>query len=175
MKKWLQLKIILTSMAFLPKKIFKKPTSYLVYILEWETEGLVCGPLWWVDVVEGSKEGLARGWAILSLLHLPLGPPFHVLGDLQHVVSMPSRDWHEGNGIGVVSDLLDVSGHFLLDFIETSLQETKVILIDNNYDRPAQCWPSIWISVTPCPGVLKTHVEMPVIRTGKHRCLSVLS
>merc|ERR1719458_1324652 len=34
---------------------------------------------------------------------------------------MPSRDWHEGNGSGVVTDLLDESGHLLLDLLEPGL------------------------------------------------------
>ena len=103
-------------------------TSYLVYILEWETQRLVGGTGWWLDVVEGSQQGLA------SSLHLFAGDlaggvpslePFHVGGLLQHVVSMPARDWHEGDSIRVESNLLDVAGHLLSDFLETGLQQDK--------------------------------------------------
>ena len=31
--------------------------------------------------------------------------PGHVGGSLNHVVTMPSRDWHESNGSRVVTDL----------------------------------------------------------------------
>ena len=42
-------------------------------------------------------------------------------GLLQHVVSVPSRDGDEGDGLGVVTDLLDEGGGFLDDFVETVL------------------------------------------------------
>ena len=34
---------------------------------------------------------------------------------------MPTRDWHEGNRLGVVSDLFDEGGGFLDDFVESIL------------------------------------------------------
>ena len=40
---------------------------------------------------------------------------------LQHVVSVPSGDGNEGDGLGVVSDLLNEVGGFLDNFIETLL------------------------------------------------------
>jgi hypothetical protein len=36
---------------------------------------------------------------------------------------VPIRNWDEGNGCWVVTDLLDVGGNFFLDFLETSLGE----------------------------------------------------
>jgi len=42
-------------------------------------------------------------------------------GLLQHVVSVPSRDGDEGDGLGVVADLFDEVGSFLDDFVETLL------------------------------------------------------
>lgn len=46
----------------------------------------------------------------------------HLLGGfLQHVITVPSRDGDEGNGLGVVADLLDEGGGFLDDFIEAVL------------------------------------------------------
>ena len=52
---------------------------------------------------------------------------FHVKKDLlggllQHVVTVPARDGHEGDGLGVVADLLDEGGGFLDDFVETILR-----------------------------------------------------
>ena len=47
----------------------------------------------------------------------------NVLGGLlQHVVTVPARDGHEGDGLGVVADLLDEGGGFLDDFVETILR-----------------------------------------------------
>ena len=42
-------------------------------------------------------------------------------GLLQHVVSMPARNWDEGNSFGVVTNLLDKVGGFLDNFMETVL------------------------------------------------------
>ena len=42
-------------------------------------------------------------------------------GLLQHVVSVPSRDGDEGDGLGIVTDLLDEVGGFFDDFVETLL------------------------------------------------------
>merc|ERR1719184_515025 len=77
-------------------------TSNFVDILEGQTEGLVGGPLGWDDGVEG---GGAGGLALLAL-NVPSLVPAHVLGLLQHVVSVPSGDGDEGNSGGVVADLL---------------------------------------------------------------------
>lgn len=34
--------------------------------------------------------------------------PFHVLGLLEHVVSVPTGNWYECHSIGIVADLLEV-------------------------------------------------------------------
>jgi hypothetical protein len=49
-----------------------------------------------------------------------------LVGLLQHVVSVPSRDGDEGNGLGVVTDLFDEVGGFLDDFVETLLTPLRV-------------------------------------------------
>merc|ERR1712002_135697 len=59
--------------------------------------------------------------ALPSLLDVPSLVPAHVLGLLQHVVSVPSGDGDEGNSGGVVADLLDESRDLLLDLLETGL------------------------------------------------------
>merc|ERR1712002_618465 len=59
--------------------------------------------------------------ALPSLLNVPSLVPAHVLGLLQHVVSVPSGDGDEGNSGGVVADLLDESRDLLLDLLETGL------------------------------------------------------
>jgi len=95
-------------------------TSNLVDILEGETEGLVPWPLWGDDSVEGVQEGLAASLAFLAL-NSPSLVPGHVGRLCQHVVSMPSGNGDEWNSGWVVTDLLDESRDFLLDFLETSL------------------------------------------------------
>jgi hypothetical protein len=97
-------------------------TSDLVDILEGDTEGLVRGSLWWFDGVESFQEG----WALV---------PGEVGRSLEHVVSVPSRDGDESDLVGVVSDLLDVGRHFLLDFLITWLSPADrlvVHLVDND-------------------------------------------
>jgi len=83
-------------------------TSDLVDVLEGNSEWLIGWSLWWGDSVESFEEG----WS---------GPPGHVWGLLNHVVSVPSGDWDEWDGLWLVSGLLEESGSLLLDFLVTSL------------------------------------------------------
>jgi len=95
-------------------------TTDLVDILEGKTEGLLGGTAWGLDSIDGLQEGLSLEGTGLGLLG-PSLEPGHVDGLLQHVVSVPSRDGDEGNGLGVVTDLLDESGNLLDDLLETVL------------------------------------------------------
>jgi len=79
-------------------------TANLVDILEWETEWFVNWSLWWWDVVEGIEED----WSLV---------PWHVGGSLDHVVTVPARDWDELNLCWVVADLLEVGGQLSLDLV----------------------------------------------------------
>merc|ERR1711951_185971 len=105
-------------------------TTDLVDVLEGKTKRLVGGARGRDDSVEGIDEGEASGSVVLdglgpTLLLLAIAvagrPPGHLLGLLQHVVSVPSRDGAEDNFLGVVADLLDVALDFLTDFQETGL------------------------------------------------------
>ena len=61
--------------------------------------------------------------------------PAHVGAGLEHVISVPSRDGDEGNGGGVVADLLDEARHLLLDLLESVLAVGglgRVHLVDTN-------------------------------------------
>lgn len=95
-------------------------TADLVDILEGETKGLVGGTGGGLDGVDGVKEGLTSGLAGLGLT-LPSLVPGHLLGGLDHVVTVPAGDGDEGNGLGVVADLLDEVGGLLDDFVESVL------------------------------------------------------
>merc|ERR1712113_192478 len=83
-------------------------TANLVDVLQRNTEGKVGGPLGGGNAVQGVNEGSAL-------------VPLHVGGVLQHVISVPARDGDEGNLLGVVSDLLQETGHFLLNLLEPVL------------------------------------------------------
>jgi len=105
-------------------------TTDLVDVLEGKTKWLVGGTRGWDDSVEGIDEGQASGGVVLdglgpSLLLFAVtvtaGPPGHLLGLLQHVVSVPSGNGAEDNFLGIVSDLLNVTLDFLTDFQETGL------------------------------------------------------
>ena len=79
-------------------------TRDLVDILEWESQWLEDWSLWWLDGVKSLKE-------MRSLI------PWHVLGLVEHVVTNPTGDWDEWNGIDLVSDLLEITGNLSLDFV----------------------------------------------------------
>jgi len=109
-------------------------TTDLVDILEGKSEWLAGGSRWWDDGVEGFEHGLAGELALLHFL-APSLVPFHVGGLLNHVVSVPSRDGDESNGLGVESNLLDVVGDFGSDFSESLLAVcwlSGVHLVDSN-------------------------------------------
>ena len=83
-------------------------TANLVDVLQGDTERLVDGPLGGLDGIQSFEESATL-------------PPGEIGGVLNHVVSMPARDGDERNVLGVVSDLLEVTTDFLLDFFETLL------------------------------------------------------
>ena len=88
--------------------------------LEGQPEGLVSGPGGGNDRVKSLKQGHTAGLALLPL-HRPSLVPGHVLGGLDHVVSVPSGDGDEGNSHRVVADLLDEVLDLLLDFLKPGL------------------------------------------------------
>merc|ERR550534_2578142 len=95
-------------------------TSDFVDILEGQPKGLVSGPSGGNDRVKGLEEGHAAGLALLPL-HVPSLIPGHVLGSLDHVVSVPSRDGDEGNSNRVISNLLDKVLDLFLDLLKPGL------------------------------------------------------
>jgi len=95
-------------------------TANLVHILEGKTEGLVGRTARGVDGIDGLEKSLTSGLG-LGLL-LPALVPGAVGGGLDHVVTVEAGDGDEGNGLGVVSDLLDEVGSLLDDFLETGLR-----------------------------------------------------
>jgi len=92
-------------------------TTDLVHILEGKTERLVGGTAGRVDGVNGLEEGLSGGLG-LGLL-LPTLVPGAVGGSLDHVVTVETGDRDEGDGLGVVADLLDERGGLLDDLLVT--------------------------------------------------------
>lgn len=95
-------------------------TGDLVHILEGKTEGLVGGTDGGLDGINGLEEGLSGGLASLGLL-LPTLVPGAVGGGLKHVVAVEAGDGDEGNGLGVVADLLDEVGGLLDNLVVTIL------------------------------------------------------
>lgn len=87
-----------------------------------------------VDVLEGKSEGLLSrslgGFKSIKGLYedgslVPRG----VGGLLEHVVSVETRDRDEGDGISLVTDLLEVINKFLLDFVVSFFREVNGLLV----------------------------------------------
>lgn len=95
-------------------------TGDLVHILEGKTEGLVGGTDGSLDGINGLEEGLSGGLASLGLL-LPTLVPGAVGRGLKHVIAVEAGDGDEGNGLGVVADLLDEVGGLLDNLVVTLL------------------------------------------------------
>lgn len=106
-------------------------TTDLVDILEGKTEGLVGRARRRVDGVNGLEESLTSGLG-LGLL-LPTLVPGAVGRNLNHVVTVETRDGDKGNVLGVVADLLDETGGLLDDLLVTGLGPLGGIhLVDGN-------------------------------------------
>jgi hypothetical protein len=107
-------------------------TRDLVHILEGKTEGLVGRTDGGLDGIDGLEESLTGDLAGLALL-LPTLVPGAVGGRLKHVVTVETGDGDEGNGLGVVADLLDEVGGLLHDFVVTVLRPLAgVHLVEGN-------------------------------------------
>jgi len=107
-------------------------STNLVHILERETERLVGWTDWLINGINGIEQGLSGGLSGLGLL-LPSLVPRSGWGNINHVVSVESRNWNEGNSLGVVSDLLDEVRSLLDDFLESVLRELDGIhLVDGD-------------------------------------------
>jgi hypothetical protein len=107
-------------------------TGDLVDILEGKTEGLVGGTDGSLNGIDGLEEGLTSDLAGLGLL-LPTLVPGAGGGGLKHVVTVETGDRNEGDGLGVVADLLDETGSLLDDFVVTGLGPlASVHLVEGN-------------------------------------------
>merc|ERR1712012_219223 len=95
-------------------------TSDLVDILEWETERLVSGSGGWNHSIQSLEESHAAGVTLLPL-NLPSLVPGHLVGGVDHIVSVPSGDGDEWDSSRVVADLLDEVSHLLLDLFKPGL------------------------------------------------------
>lgn len=91
-------------------------TSDLVDVLKGKSEGLLSGSLGGFNLVKSFNEDGAL-------------VPGGVGGSLEHVVTVPSRNGDEGDGIGLVADLLQEIGDFLLDFVVSLLREVDGLLV----------------------------------------------
>ena len=91
-------------------------TTNFVDVLKWESEGFVGWSDWLVDSVQSFEQSFTGFLATFFGFFGPTFVPGHVLGWLNHVVSVPSRDWDESDGFWVVTDFLDVVGDFGDDF-----------------------------------------------------------
>uniref|UniRef100_A0A2M4DKJ5 Putative secreted protein n=1 Tax=Anopheles darlingi TaxID=43151 RepID=A0A2M4DKJ5_ANODA len=109
-------------------------TTDFVDILQRQTQGLVGGTGRGQDGIQSLDQALAVSLAFLAL-DGPSLEPRHLGGRFQHVVAVPAGDRDERDGSRVVTDLLDVGRHLLLDFLETGLivrRLGRVHLVDTN-------------------------------------------
>lgn len=108
-------------------------TANLVDVLERETEGLLGRTGRGRDGVNGLEDSLASELGTLGALTLPALVPRHVGGGVDHVVAVEAGDGDEGDGLGVVADLLDEVGGLPDDLIVTVLGPLGIVhLVDGN-------------------------------------------
>ncbi|KAB0375538.1 hypothetical protein FD755_012181 [Muntiacus reevesi] len=91
-------------------------TTNFVDILERQTQGFVSWASWWQDAIQSFKQSGSTGIAILTG-DFPSLEPWHVSTWLQHVVTIPARNWHKCYCVGVVANFLNVGADFLNNFL----------------------------------------------------------
>ncbi|KAB0374921.1 hypothetical protein FD755_013413 [Muntiacus reevesi] len=91
-------------------------TTNFVDILERQTQGFVSWASWWQDAIQSFKQGGSTGIAILTG-DFPSLEPWHVSTWLQHVVTIPARNWHKCYCVRVVANFLNVGADFLNYFL----------------------------------------------------------
>ncbi|KAH3667230.1 hypothetical protein OGAPHI_002879 [Ogataea philodendri] len=107
-------------------------TADLVDILQWQSQWLVRWSGRWLNGVNSLQKSLTLDDTSLSLL-LPSFVPWAVSRSLDHVVTVPTRNWDEWNSLRVVTNLLDEVRGFLDNFLKSGLVPlNRVHLVDSN-------------------------------------------
>ena len=96
-------------------------TSDLIDVLQRQSQRLISGALRWIDVVQGIHNRHAAVLLLVRLRHLPSLEPRHLGTAVKHVVAVPAGYRHEWYSVRVVTDLLDVCRHLLLNFVVARL------------------------------------------------------
>uniref|UniRef100_A0AC11D8R5 Uncharacterized protein n=1 Tax=Ovis aries TaxID=9940 RepID=A0AC11D8R5_SHEEP len=81
-------------------------TTNFIDILERQTQGFVSWASWWQDAIQSFKQGGSTGIAILKG-DFPSLEPWHISTWLQHVVTIPARNWHKCYCVGVAANFLN--------------------------------------------------------------------
>ncbi|KAH3661722.1 hypothetical protein OGAPHI_005900 [Ogataea philodendri] len=107
-------------------------TTDLVDILQWQSQWLVRWSGRWLNGVNSLQKSLTLDDTSLGLL-LPSLVPWAVSRSLNHVVTVPTRNWDEWNSLRVVTNLLDEVRGFLDNFLKSGLVPlNRVHLVDSN-------------------------------------------
>ena len=91
-------------------------TTDLVDVLKGKSEGLFSGPFWGFNLVKSFNESGAL-------------VPGGVGGSVQHVITVPSGNRDEWDGVRLVADLLQEIGDFFLDFVVPFLREVDSLFV----------------------------------------------
>ncbi|KAB0360644.1 hypothetical protein FD754_004800 [Muntiacus muntjak] len=95
-------------------------TTDFIDILERQTQGFVSWASWWQDAIQSFKQSGSTGIAVLTG-DFPSLEPWHVSTWLQHIVTIPARNWHKCYCVGVVASFLNVGADFLNSFLVSLL------------------------------------------------------
>ncbi|KAB0357291.1 hypothetical protein FD754_001447 [Muntiacus muntjak] len=87
-------------------------TTNFIDILERQMQGFVSWVSWWQGAVQSFKQSGSTGIVVLTG-DFPSLEPWHVSNWLQHVVTIPARNWHKCYCVGVVANFLNVGADFL--------------------------------------------------------------
>uniref|UniRef100_A0A8C0P626 Uncharacterized protein n=1 Tax=Canis lupus familiaris TaxID=9615 RepID=A0A8C0P626_CANLF len=91
-------------------------TSNFVDVLERQTQRLISWTSWWQNAIQSFKQCGSTGVPIFTG-DFPSLEPRHVSTWLQHVVTIPTRNWHKCYCVRVVANFHNVGADFLNDFL----------------------------------------------------------
>ena len=85
-------------------------------ILEGQIQGLVTWASWWQDAIQSFKQGGSTDIDI-HVGDFPSPEPWHVSTWLQHVVTIPARNWQKCCCLRIVANFLNIGADFLNNFL----------------------------------------------------------
>eukprot|EP00733_Pompholyxophrys_punicea_P002266 Pompholyxophrys_punicea_v1_NODE_1638_length_610_cov_16.567568.p2 type:complete len:135 gc:universal NODE_1638_length_610_cov_16.567568:495-91(-) len=95
-------------------------TTNFVNVLEWKTKWLIRRTRRRLNGINSIDKSLTSCLAGFRF-NVPTFEPRHLVRTLQHVITMPPRNWNKSNSVRIVANFLQVATYFLNNFWVTGV------------------------------------------------------